>query len=87
MTGPEAPPTSAKRPVWLAASVGGAIAAMAAISALIYFGLAARSEAWPIYVLAAASAPLVLLAVVQAIQGVAHLVRKKNRGNNGGQQS
>lgn len=79
MTGPDAP-TSQKvgkrRPASLAAAVAGA-AGMAALAVVIYLGLAAQGEAWPIYVLAAASAPLALLTAVQAGQAAAGLLRRR----------
>lgn len=58
------------RPTWLVPSVAASIGVMAAISLGVYLGLVARGPAWPLFVLAVASAPLALLAVARVVQAV-----------------
>jgi hypothetical protein len=76
MTPPAETDGEQRRPAWLWPIVAVVVGAMAAISVAIYLGLVARGNAWPLYVLAVASAPLALLAVVQGVQAVVGLGRR-----------
>ncbi|MEX2186078.1 MAG: hypothetical protein WD875_04755 [Pirellulales bacterium] len=77
MTGSDETQRRTGRPPWLMATTAIAVASLAAVAFVIYLGLAARETAWPVYVLAVASAPLALLAAAQGVQALVKLLRPR----------